>query len=345
MYNKNQSIQIGEPLGMEVRPRSHILVISNKGDITTDLVIKRLRDLHLPFVRFNTEDFPKEVEITIDVSNDNSGVEISTPKQRLSDKDIKVVWYRRPKLPDFQDCDLSTDDCLFAIRETDEFFQNLWYFLNEVHWVNSPHALAKAEMKALQLKVASMVGFTIPHTNFSNSGRAFDLLRKTHDNHIVVKPISHGSYGKADDSAIFATDLSDAPIDPENFSIETCPLIIQEKVFKKSDVRLTVFGEELFAYEIQPNDKNQPVLDWRRYSPDQLKHSRVNPPFHVVESIRHFMKYFELKFGAFDFALDTNGEWIFLEINPSGQFAWLELATGDRLIDSLIRLLNGENKI
>lgn len=322
-----------------------ILVISNKGDITTDLVIKRFHVLHVPFLRLNTEDFPKVVEISIDISNRQHGVVISTPKQKLSSSDIKGVWYRRPKIFDFQDCDVSADDRMFAIRETDEFLQNLWYFLNEVHWVNSLHSLAKAEMKALQLKVASMVGFIIPHTSFSNSRGAFDLLRKTFDDHIVVKPISHGSYGKSDEAAIFATDLSDAQIDSEHFSIETCPLIIQEKIFKKSDVRLTVFGEEIFAYEIQPKDKNQAVLDWRRYSPDQLEHTRVNPPLHVVESIRHFMKYFDLKFGAFDFALDTNGEWVFLEINPSGQFAWLELATGDRLIDALIRLLNGENKI
>lgn len=326
-----------------MRSNGLILIISNKGDITTDLVIKRLHDLGTPFVRLNTEDIYKCIEITIDVSNQVQLVTISTPKKIFSGSDIKGAWYRRPQMPDFQDLDLSTDDRIFAIRETDEFFHNLWYFLDEVHWVNSPHALVKAEMKALQLKIASMVGFTIPHTNFSNDHEAFKLLREIHKGHVVAKPISYGSYGKTDESAIFATDLSNTPYDSELFSIVTCPLIIQEKVVKESDIRLTVFGEEIFAYEILPKDQSQKLLDWRRYSPDQLQYNRVTPPRHIIESIRSFMRYFDLKFGAFDFALNMHGEWVFLEINPSGQFAWLELATGDCLIDALIRLLHGEN--
>ena len=36
------------------------------------------------------------------------------------------------------------------------------------------------------------------------------------------------------------------------------------------------------------------------------------------------MRDFELKFGAFDFIVNKSDEWIFLEINPNGQWLWLE---------------------
>lgn len=51
------------------------------------------------------------------------------------------------------------------------------------------------------------------------------------------------------------------------------------------------------------------------------------------------MSLFNLKYSAMDFVVDKNETWYFIENNPNGQFAWLEIANGDKLIDSLIDLL------
>ena len=73
--------------------------------------------------------------------------------------------------------------------------------------------------------------------------------------------------------------------------------------------------------------------------PHELVYERIDPPDNVTQSIFNFMDCLELHFGAFDFSLSTKGDWIFLEVNPNGQFGWLELITKDKLYDSLIKLL------
>ncbi|MYW03811.1 hypothetical protein GT354_37130 [Streptomyces sp. SID3343] len=42
-----------------------------------------------------------------------------------------------------------------------------------------------------------------------------------------------------------------------------------------------------------------------------------------------------LFFGAFDFAVRPDGEWVFFEVNPSGQWHWLVRRTGLPLVEAM----------
>ena len=122
--------------------------------------------------------------------------------------------------------------------------------------------------------------------------------------------------------------------------MQVSPLIIQHKVDKVADIRVTAFGNKIFGHQIVHTDPSRSTnLDWRTHSLGELGYKRCTPPHNVREKILLFMKEVGIKFGAFDFCLDKAGDWVFLEVNPSGQFAWLEIATGDPLIDVLIDLL------
>jgi len=46
-----------------------------------------------------------------------------------------------------------------------------------------------------------------------------------------------------------------------------------------------------------------------------------------------------LVFGAVDFKVDSDGKYYFLEVNPSGQFAYLEVNTGLPLMSTLASVL------
>ncbi len=321
-----------------------ILIISNKQDITTDLIVKKLHQKELSFIRFNTEEFPFDTRIKMEISGNQSRVVIASKRWTASSDEIRSIWYRRPKLADFSNLELSNEDKLFVYRETKTFLENLWSVLPKTKWVNSPEALAKAENKALQLEAAASCGLRIPHTLFTNDYTAFTEFRYKFSNRLVVKPISGGVYGETDEMAIFANDLSSDRSVVEPKTIEVAPLILQEKIEPKTDVRLTVFGDAYFAYRILPNNKFVQHLDWRRNDPRELTYERVAPPLGIVNSVRKFMSHFDIKFGAFDFSVDRNGEWFFLEINPNGQFGWLEIATGDKLTDALIKLLIADHE-
>ncbi len=317
-----------------------ILIISNEKDITTDLVIKRLHERNIGFRRFNTEYFPTNIKSSIHISDSKNGIQLTTEKWTLSENEIKSIWYRRPVLADFSKIAIDDNAKIFAQRETSTYLINMWSSLLNCRWVNDPFAIYKAEKKALQLKIAQEIGFNIPKTIITNSHDDFINFHNSFKGHVIVKPISHGGYGDNDEFAIFTIDLSKKSFDSKTNGIQSSPFILQEKINKTTDVRLTVFGNDIFAYKIDPINQDNPSLDWRKYKPNELRYERIAPPKNIKSSIYKFMNYFNLKFGAFDFCISGDGEWFFLEINPNGQFGWLEIQTGDKLIDSLIKLLN-----
>jgi hypothetical protein len=89
----------------------------------------------------------------------------------------------------------------------------------------------------------------------------------------------------------------------------------------------------MFAVQIDSG-----LLDWRTdYS--ALTYKAVPTPREVGDALRWFMDDRDLVYGAFDFALDADGTWWFLECNPSGQFLWMERPTGLPLTSAMADLL------
>ena len=52
-----------------------------------------------------------------------------------------------------------------------------------------------------------------------------------------------------------------------------------------------------------------------------------------------YLRHMGLNFGAFDFIVDNNGQWWFLECNPNGQWLWMEFAAGLPLSETMARSL------
>ncbi|QQS37589.1 MAG: hypothetical protein IPM56_06445 [Ignavibacteriales bacterium] len=315
-----------------------ILIVSNKRDVTTDLVVKRLSQLNIPFRRFNTEEFPQKVNCTLNLTNSETDILISNNDWEMTYNDIASIWYRRPKISDFTNTNLTQDEFNFALRESNSFLLNLWAILRDKTWINNPFDLYIVERKAYQLKVAVAAGFTIPNTIVTND---YTVLLKFIENHagsIVAKPISHGGFGDNNEFAIYTNDLGSTEYSLNEESVNCSPFIVQEKITDKIDVRVTIFGSKVFAHKILVKNQSL-VIDWRVLQPDQLSYELIEVPCALQKSITQFMQLTNLKYGAMDFVIDKNNNWFFIEINPNGQFAWLEIANGDKLIDSLIDLL------
>lgn len=322
-----------------IEKKKTLLIISNKKDITTDLVIKKLTIKGHSFFRFNTEDF-SSYEANISLS-DISKSFIKSANKDLNFDSVYSIWYRRPKLPTFDNNILSIENKQFAQREVSSYLFNLWAILGNKKWVNDPFSLYKAERKAFQLLIAQKVKLNIPQTIITNSFQEFNKFISKNEKRVIVKPISHGGYGKNNEFAIFTTDLEKSEYTYSEQDIETSPFILQSKVKKKFDIRVTVFGDKIFAHKIVIKNVDNANIDWRVYNPLNLNYKRIKLPGDIELKIFKFMSLMKLSYGAFDFIIDNKGKWIFIEINPSGQFAWLEIATEDKLIDELINLLYG----
>lgn len=101
----------------------------------------------------------------------------------------------------------------------------------------------------------------------------------------------------------------------------------------KTDLRVTVVGDSIFATEI----KNPGELDWRR-SHDTITYRPYEPPGAVVAAVHRLMRSLNLVFGALDFVCTEEG-YQFIEINPNGQWGWIEHRTGQPISRALASAL------
>ncbi|HEY5778708.1 MAG TPA: hypothetical protein VIT00_08220 [Terrimicrobiaceae bacterium] len=100
------------------------------------------------------------------------------------------------------------------------------------------------------------------------------------------------------------------------------PLMLQHYVRKQADIRVTVIGEKIFPVMIRPTNERDEIVDFRPRCLE-MKHEVVACPVELTKSILSYMDIMGLNFAAFDFALDYEGRWVFLECNPNGQWLWL----------------------
>ncbi len=127
-------------------------------------------------------------------------------------------------------------------------------------------------------------------------------------------------------------------LDSESLLIS--PVIFQEKVPKKCDIRVTVIGDKVFAAQIE-TDLPESIPDWRAADVGKITYSPHKLPAFVNQQCLSLVRELGLEFGAIDLGLCGDGSYAFFEINPNGQWAWLEPVTAFPLTETLVDLLQG----
>jgi len=195
--------------------------------------------------------------------------------------------------------------------------------LDSCQWVNHPAATYHAEHKAVQLRVASRLGFAIPDTIITNRTAHLrsSLLR---DNKLVAKGLDTVLLRRGSTETFGFTHLLDRNCIRDE-EIYAAPVLFQKPLANKLDIRATVIGSEVFAVSIVANGR--PIQgDWRcrksdaRFLPYDLPNKVAMMCIRIVAELGLF-------YGAIDLALEDS-EYYFLEINPTGEWGWLVDAAG-----------------
>jgi glutathione synthase/RimK-type ligase-like ATP-grasp enzyme len=103
---------------------------------------------------------------------------------------------------------------------------------------------------------------------------------------------------------------------------------VQSEILKQYDVRVTVVGERVFATAIWSQDNEETITDWRKGSRPDLRHEKIVLDQRVERQCVKLVQRLGLRYGAIDLVCDQSGKLWFLEINPNGQWAWIENLTG-----------------
>lgn len=269
---------------------SWVLILTHPEDVHADAVEKHLRDADVQVIRADTANLSMVAQLGGDppVRGSFAGCDLAQ---------VRCVWHRRPSEPAIQD-EVAAAELRAAVGGV----------LAGLPHLNHPADMAVAALKPYQLATAARCGLAVPETVVGTQPAAAQELADRHGDRVVVKALSRGATG-----FVTAGDRS---------GWSRPAHLTQQRIDKAYDVRLTIVDGDGFAVRIDSQH-----LDWRA-DPDQCRYQLVDIPAAISAPVGHLLTTLRLRFAALDFAVDHAGRWWFLEVNPNGQWLWLEHATG-----------------
>jgi glutathione synthase/RimK-type ligase-like ATP-grasp enzyme len=313
-----------------------ILIITNDHDEHADAVIRELDARDVPVFRFHPEEFPHACSLSLDIQSGRVTGEIRKADHAVALDEICAAWYRRARNL-FQGRRLSlTSEKLdnYVRAQSTATLAALCESLQTL-WVGHPDRLRVAEVKALQLVRASQAGLKTPRTLISNDqAQARMFVDALGEVQCAIKPLV--ALGVTDEHGYRLPLTTLLPRGHSLDSVAAAPTIFQPYVEKEFELRCVVIGEKIFAAKINSQATEATRTDWRAGQPD---HEVFALPDDVEASIRRLTDSFGLNFASLDMIVTPEGEFVFLELNPNGQWLWLELELGLPLVASMADLL------
>jgi ATP-GRASP peptide maturase of grasp-with-spasm system len=320
-----------------------ILILSQEFESSTNHVIDWIHHLEGEFIRINCSDFfDKEKMVNLSINDDrpkfDSGFDLS---------EIRVVWFRR-----WHDLEkiLSSIDCSNNYHTVNQLKESIKYevrtfwnyvftLLKELRWLTKPEQTSINKLYALQS--AKEVGLKIPETIISNNINSLCKNKK-----YITKPLFEGGLFTLNNiswsnftSLIDVEELKDKNLFPLS--------LFQEYQEKDFEIRTFYLMGKCYSMAIFSQESEQTKVDFRDY--DHISPNR-NVPFKLSEKIEEkidlFMKKVNLETGSLDFIRKINGDIVFLEVNPVGQFGMVSYPCNYFIEkDIALELIQNDNKL
>jgi glutathione synthase/RimK-type ligase-like ATP-grasp enzyme len=314
-----------------------VLIISSLDDVHARAVMQALSARGSAVELLDLSEFP--MRLALSMAFEDGARRFLLRREgvgRLDLSEISSVWWRRPQ--PFELPATLTDPAhrRFAMSEAETAFAGLYQALG-AFWINDPRHDGAAHHKPWQLAVAQEIGLAIPVTLMtSDPEEARDFWRR-HEGNVIYKVFRAFPEAWRETRRLRPEDAALAD------TVKLTPVIFQRFVEAVADIRVTVIGDEIFAAAADARQGEYPV-DFR-FNPD-LRWERHALPSWVEDALRNLMRRMGLEYGAIDLRLTPDGGYVFLEINPAGQFLWVELATGQKIAATLAaRLAEGRGTV
>ena len=312
-----------------------VLIITQELDPHADVLVMHLEKRGLRPIRFHPRNLGTGAGLSCRIDGEGYGWELETESRRFGKADIASVWYRRPMFA--ADPSLEPEEQEFARQEIQAALMGILR-LTDALWVNHPDAIRIAETKLVQLRLARRLGFAIPPTLITNRPDEVLEFHRNHGGDVVCKVMTQGLLGQTEAKGVYTNRINEGHLSHVG-AVRAAPVMLQGRIEKLFDVRVTVIGRKLFATAIDSQVQAESRTDWRRGKVETIKHRPLRLPSEVAARCRKLVRELGLVYGAIDLIATPDGGWTFLEINPSGQFAWIESMTGQPLMAALVDVL------
>lgn len=307
-----------------------ILILSHPGDDHAKGVLSELVRRRHPTTLIDSSQFPVRASLNQAFSASGVCVEYVTVGHRLDLGECHVAWWRRP-LPHMLHDELDPEVTSFAYTECHEAFAGALALLKAT-WVNPPHFDERAHHKPLQLASAVRAGLTVPRTLITNDpNEARRFIADVGPAYTIYK-----TFLATEEHWRETRVLRDEEIQLLE-SVRFAPVIFQEYIAADADIRVTVVGNEMFATAVR-SDPHGYSVDYRidmtaaTFAPTEL-------PDDVKNMLHNLMQSLGIVYGAVDLRRTAEGCYVFLEVNPAGEWRFVEERTAQPITAAMADLL------
>ncbi len=303
-----------------------ILIITHSQDNESiPMVLKAIQEGGGKAFRFDTDLFPTQVQLDIYYGRGEEKLLLRSGQETIDLTEVSAVWYRRIAIGAKIPSTMNSQVRQASVQESRVTIQGLLASL-PAFYLDPIIKIERAKNKQLQLKIAQEIGLDIPRNLTTNNPEAVREFAQSCEEGIVAKMLSSFAiYGdRGQEQVVFTNKVKPEEID--NLSgLHLCPMTFQELIPKAVELRTVVVGDRLFTASIDSQSNAKALHDWRRQGVAMIQNWKAHKlPADVSEKIFKLMKYFGLNYGAIDLILTPDNRYVFLEVNPVGEFFWLE---------------------
>ncbi len=328
-------LNISEKRNIPSNPK--ILVFTKKMDIETDLLGIQFLKHGIDYVKLIEEDLPLNFSCEFEIGKKKNKFNVVIGGRKVNLQNIKIVLLRHfdPKFLNY----------FTGIKQV--FFAQQWYqtFLSlqqilKCVWVNDPQKTFDAENRLTQLLTAQRIGFNIPVTSITNHpdvGRRFfkensgtTLVKVLHHHEIIHKYMSY---------RFLTTKIEDNHLSKFD-ELSYSPVIFQRRIEIDSEIRVTLIDDNIFSCNLSTS-QDKKYFDLHRIKEKDLKYKEINLGKKIEKLCLKLNKELKLLVSSIDFIVDKTGEIVFLEINPVGDWNWIEKHTNLPITKSMFDFVNG----
>lgn len=319
-----------------------IVILTNSLDGHSDAVQARLNAVGFPCIRFDL-DLVDSYEALSVILRGNPLARDMNGRPNDIEPFVTTVWIRRPGARKSNSvCD--KESMQYSENSATCLMRDLYALTPHATWINDYYREREMRSKPCQLSVAHKCGLMVPEWIITTSHvQASEFTQRY--SRVVTKTLS--TYSRTLDSGklagSYANIITTKQILRKQEEFKVAPVLLQRYIEKKAECRVTVIGQQLFSLLIKPKKTSLPktqCIDWRSQVDNYIFEECVLPS-DVERGIKLLMKHAGLAIACMDFVVTDRNEYFFLELNPNGQWLWVEEVSKMPLVEAFAGLLSG----
>jgi len=307
-----------------------VLILTQSDDPHMPPIAEEIRSRGASIICFNLADFPEQVTLQTMFDRESWNGVLVYKSHHVLLNSLTSIWWRRPKRYKAPDA-YSPGERTFLEEEANRGIIGVLESLifHNTLWVSRSHNIRRADLKPLQLASAQHLGLRVPRTLVTNDPSIIQEFYESCHGSVILKAVSRGSIEDDEQKRFIYT----SKVLPGHLltleGVRVTAHLFQEYIPKRVELRVVVIGQQVFAAEIHSQHSERAKIDFRQGYEDITYDVHILPE-DIKTKIFSLVRLFDLQFSSMDFIVTPQGEYVFLDLNPNGQFYWLQMRLSER---------------